>query len=477
MKKPVFNRTKIVGTIGPASADRNILKQLIELGLDVCRINAAHGNHGFHEQIIHNVRSINMDLGSHICLLYDLQGPKIRIDEVENNEIEIASDSIIEISTERVLGNSQRVSINYPFLAKEVKADDLILIDDGKIQLRVLETDGSTVVKARVIVGGRLSSKKGVNLPNVQLSIPSLTEKDYQDLDFALSHNVEWIGLSFVRSAKDVKVLKEYIQRKGKESKVIAKIEKPEALNDLDAIIQAADGIMIARGDLGVEIPMEDVPMIQKNIVRKCNQAAKPVIIATQMMESMINNPRPTRAETNDVANAVLDGADAVMLSGETAMGKYPIQVIESMQRIIASVEKEEILYNRNVPLDPKSETFHSDAICYASCVLAEKVGAKAITGLTRTGYTAYQLSRHRPKAHIFIFTDNVPLLNTLNLIWGVQAFHYDGFVGTDETMHDIKQILLEKKLIQKGDVIINTASMPMLARKRTNMLKISEVD
>ncbi|MCS7077680.1 MAG: pyruvate kinase [Bacteroidia bacterium] len=477
MKKLVFNRTKIVGTIGPASAERNLLKQLIELGLDVCRINASHGNHGFHEQIINNVRSINMDLGSHICLLYDLQGPKIRVDEVENNEIEIYTDSILEISTERVLGTSQRISINYPLFAKEVKENDLILMDDGKLQLRVIQTDGSSLVKTRVIVGGKLGSKKGINLPNAHLSIPSLTSKDYQDLDFALSHNIEWIGLSFVRSAKDVQILKDYIQKKGKDSKVIAKIEKPEALNDLDAIIQAADGIMVARGDLGVEIPMEDVPMLQKTIVRKCNEAAKPVIIATQMMESMMNNPRPTRAETNDVANAVLDGADAVMLSGETAMGKYPIQVIESMQRIIASVEREEILYNKTVPLDPRSETFHSDAICYASCVLAEKVGAKAITGLTRTGYTAYQLSRHRPKAHIFIFTDNIPLLNTLNLIWGVQAFHYDGFVGTDETMHDIKQILLEKKLIQKGDVVINTASMPMLARKRTNMLKISEVD
>lgn len=477
MKKLIFNRTKIVGTIGPASADKTILKQLIELGLDVCRINASHGNHGFHEQIIGNVRSINMDLGSHICLLYDLQGPKIRIDEVENNEIEIETGNSIEISTEKTTGTSQRISVNYSLFAKEVREGDLILMDDGKLQLKVISTDGNNTVKAKIMVGGKLGSKKGLNLPNAKLSIPSLTAKDYTDLDFALSNNIEWIGLSFVRSAADVILLKEYIQQKGKDSKVIAKIEKPEALDELDAIIQVADGIMVARGDLGVEIPMEDVPMIQKTIVRKCNEAAKPVIIATQMMESMMTNPRPTRAETNDVANAVLDGADAVMLSGETAMGKYPVQVIESMQRIIASVEREEILYNKNVPLNAGSDTFHSDAICYASCILAEKVGAKAITGLTRTGYTAYQLSRHRPKAYIFIFTDNIPLLNTLNLIWGVQAFHYDGFVGTDETMHDIKQILVEKKLIEKGDIVINTASMPMLARKRTNMLKISEVE
>lgn len=473
----MFNRTKIVGTIGPSTADKSMLKKLIELGLDVCRINASHGNHEFHEQIVRTVREINMELGSHICMLYDLQGPKIRIDEVENGEIEIKNGETLEITTQKLMGTPQKVSINYASFAKEIHQGSLILMDDGKLQLEVLSTNGTDSVITKVKVGGKLGSRKGVNLPNTRLSIPSLTEKDYKDLDFALSQNIEWIGLSFVRKAEDVIRLKNYIKEKGKDSKVIAKIEKPEALLCIDDIIEVADGVMVARGDLGVEIPMEDVPMVQKNIVRKCNSWAKPVIIATQMMESMIGNPRPTRAETNDVANAVLDGADAVMLSGETSVGKYPIEVIESMQKIIASVEKENILYNKNLDLDKNSVTFHSDAICYASCILSEQVGAQAITGLTRTGYTAYQLSRHRPKAHIFIFTDNLPLLNTLNLIWGVQAFYYDGFVGTDETVQDLKQILLEKQLVEKGDIVINTASMPMLARKRTNMLKISIVE
>ncbi|MEL7006396.1 MAG: pyruvate kinase, partial [Bacteroidota bacterium] len=353
---------------------------------------------------------------------------------------------------------------------------DMILIDDGKIELKVLETNG-TKVKTEVVYGGKLKSRKGINLPFTKVSAPCLTEKDLKDLTFGLEQEVEWIALSFVRNAADIRELRDLIEKAGKSCKIVAKIEKPEAIDDIDAIIQETDAIMVARGDLGVEIYMEEVPMAQKRIVDKCNTAAKPVIIATQMMESMIENPRPTRAETNDVANAVMDGADALMLSAETAAGLYPVEVINSMVKTITSVEKQaNVYFKHNLPLEG-DPLFYNNTLVLASCRLAKASKAKAIIGMTQSGYTAFKLASHRPKSNIFIFTSNRPLLKTINLIWGVRGFYYDKEVSTDDTFADIEEILKEKEFISKGDVFITTASMPIHARGRTNTVKLNIVE
>ena len=352
------------------------------------------------------------------------------------------------------------------------------LLDDGKLVLEIVETDGKDNVKAKVVHGGTLSSNKGVNLPKTKLSLPSLTEKDLRDLDFALENNVEWIGLSFVRSARDIIELKHIIDDKRKNSRVIAKIEKPEAVEEIDDIIRETDGIMVARGDLGVEIPMENVPILQKSLVKKCLKAAKPVIIATQMMESMIDNISPTRAEVNDVANAVLDGADAVMLSGETSIGKFPVKVVENMTKIIQEVEKGNEIYHQEFPPEEvDEERFISDSICYSSSRLAQRVEAEAIVTMTHSGYTAIKISSFRPKAGIFVFTGNHAILNTLSLVWGVEGFFYDKFVSTDHTIADIKYMLKKEGVVKPHDLVINLASMPISEKGQSNMLKLSYVD
>jgi pyruvate kinase len=367
--------------------------------------------------------------------------------------------------------------MTYPEFPKDVAVGDKVLIDDGKIELRVIATDRDKTVKAVIINGGILSSKKGVNLPNTKISLPCLTAKDLEDLDFALKNNVEWIGLSFVRSVTDIVDLKEIIKREGKTSRVVAKIEKPEAIAEIDNIIDMTDAIMVARGDLGVEMPMERVPLIQKMLVNKCINASKPVIIATQMMESMISNYSPTRAEVNDVANAVMDGADAVMLSGETSVGKFPVKVIEHMQNIVASIEREGKIYYKEHPPQLKNQTFISDSICYNACVMAEQAGARGIISMTNSGYTAFKLSSHRPKANIFIFTDNRSLLNTLSLVWGVRGFFYDKYESTDETIADIKNFLKKGNYVAVDDLIINIASIPMEEKGRANMIKLGYVN
>lgn len=474
----VINRTKIVATIGPASSSKEMLTELIKAGVNVCRINFSHGSYDDHKSVIDTVREINLELNTHIGILADLQGPKLRIGEVENNAVELIPGNTLTITTNKCIGDANRVFITYPQFPKDVKAGETVLLDDGKLMLRILETDNNENVKTQVLQGGILSSKKGVNLPNTKISLPSLTQKDINDLEFALENDIEWIGLSFVRSAVDIIELKHLISAKNKKSKVIAKIEKPEALEEIDDIILQTDGLMVARGDLGVEIPMERLPLVQKMLAQKCMKAGKPIIIATQMMESMILSMTPTRAEVNDVANSVLDGADAIMLSGETSVGKYPVKVIETVSRIITNAETYEGIYNQDyVPDADNKERYISDSICFNACKLAQRVDAKAIVTMTHSGYTAFRISSQRPKANIFVFTSNKVLQNTLSLLWGVYVIYYDKFVSTDHTIADIKYILKREGYVKQGELMINIASMPIFEKGKTNMLKLSFVE
>ncbi len=468
-------RTKIVATVGPASNTYETLRALIEEGVDVFRLNFSHGSYADHLAVINLVRRLNKDLRTNVCLLQDLQGPKIRLGEVEGGQVEIkAGERIKLVCGEKEISTATRLSTIYLGLAQDVKPGDAILLDDGKLELKVIATDGHREVDVEVIYGGVVKPRKGINLPDSNVSAPSLTEKDEEDLKFGLEHDVEWVALSFVRRAEDIHYIKKLIADSGKSAKVIAKVEKPEAVENLDEIIAVSDAVMVARGDLGVEMGMEAVPMVQKRIVSKCRAAAKPVIVATQMMESMITAPRPTRAETNDVANAVVDGADALMLSAETAAGAYPIETIRSMHRTIALVEAQADIFHKPVPLDPNDPMFLSASLVSNAVGLARDTDARAIIGMTRSGYTAYQLARNRPKARIFIFTDNRPLLNLLNLVWGVQGFYYDRFNSTDSIIADIKYVLTTTGNLQPGDVFINTGSMPVGDQGPTNMIKVS---
>jgi pyruvate kinase len=474
MNKISYNKTKIVATIGPASSNKEMLKALAIEGVDVFRLNFSHGKHEDHLKVINFVREINEELGTHIALLQDLQGPKIRVNDVEPGT-EITAGEQITITTNQVLGNKTLVSTSYEGLPKDVKVGDMILIDDGKIELKVKEIKGVEVV-CTIIYGGPLKPRKGINLPFTKVTAPSLTEKDYQDLEFGLKNNVDWVALSFVRKSTDIEILRDIINRNKSTTRIVAKIEKPEALENIDAIIEATDALMVARGDLGVEIWMEEVPMVQKMLVEKCNKAAKPVIVATQMMESMIENPRPTRAETNDVANAVMDGADALMLSAETAAGKYPIEVIRSMVRTISSVEKQGSIFFRFRDLDPKSPNYFNDSLILTACKLAKDVNAKAIVGMTQLGYSAYKAASHRPNANIFAFTSNDTILNTMNLVWATKAYHYDKASSTDETISDVEKILKRDGHVKSGDTFIILASMPIQERGRANMIKVHVV-
>jgi len=470
-----FNKTKIVATVGPASNSREMLQKLIKEGVDVFRLNFSHGTHEDHKNVIEHVRSLNKELGTTVSLLQDLQGPKIRLGEMEK-KTKIEQGQQFIITTEEVIGNSERASTVYQDIINDVKTGDVILIDDGKIELKIKEVKAKEII-TEVVYGGKVKSRKGINLPFSNVSAPSLTEKDLKDLEFGLENEVDWIALSFVRKEDDIINLRKKIDAKGKHCRIVAKIEKPEAIKNIDRIIEETDAVMVARGDLGVEIFMEEVPMAQKRIVKKCNELAKPVIIATQMMESMIENPRPTRAETNDIANAVMDRADALMLSAETAAGMYPVEVIKSMVNTITSVEKQADVYFRHDPLDDTDPLFLNNTLVLTSCRLAKASKAKAIIGMTQSGYTAFRLSCHRPKANIFIFTSNERLLNTMNLIWGVRGYYYNKEVSTDDTFKDVETILKEKGHINTGDVFITTASMPIQERQRTNTVKLNVVE
>ena len=475
--KPFHSRTKIVATLGPASAKPDVLFSMFNAGLDVCRLNFSHGSQAVHQEVIDTIRSLNEKYDYNVGILADLQGPKIRIGMVKDGGIHLVNGNRTTITTKECIGNEERIYITYETFPQDVKAGEIILLDDGKLQLRVVETNLEDEVVCEVVHGGILTSRKGVNLPNTKVSIPSLTVEDRKNLEFVLENDVEWIGLSFVRNAEDITELKDIIAARGKTAKVVAKIEKPEAIANIDAIIAVSDAVMVARGDLGVEMPMEEVPLLQKMIVNKCRAASKPVIVATQMLESMITTPRPTRAEVNDVANSVLDGADAVMLSGETSVGEFPLIVIETMQKIIQNIEQNNYPFYADKFLKTTAETFLSDAVCDSAVFLAKQTKAVGIVSMTLSGYTAFEISSHRPDALIYIFTSNRSLLNSVSLVWGVQGFYYDKFESTDETIIDVNQFLKDKKLIKKGDVIINTAAIPMERKGKTNMVKITTID
>lgn len=472
------HRTKIVATVGPACDTYDKLLDLVRAGVNVFRLNFSHGSHEDKALIIDHIRKINSTEPYNISILGDLQGPKLRVGEIENNALPVVIGDILTFTNEKCIGNLERIYVSYPNLAGDVKIGNVIMIDDGKLEVVVVDITKDGNVKVEVTLGGILSSKKGINLPDTKISLPALTEKDLADLEFIIDQQLDWVALSFVRNVKDIVILRSKLDERKSKTKIIAKIEKPEAVANIRDIIVESDAIMIARGDLGVEMPVEKVPLIQKDIIRKCLHRAKPVIVATQMMESMIDRVKPNRSETTDVANAVLEGADAVMLSGETAAGNHPTLVVQTMRKIIGEVEKE-YRYNREEDLKPQphSPSFLSDAICYNACKIARDVNAEALIGMTQSGYTAFTLSSYRPKSPLFIFSKEKTLINQLSLSWGVRAFYYAEEESLDGIIEDQINILKERGFIKSGDTVINTGSTPVKLHLPTNILKITKID
>jgi len=472
-----FNKTKIIATLGPSSTEKSMLKALVKEGVNVFRVNFSHANHNEVKQTVLNIREISSALNIHVAILGDLQGPKIRLG-ILKDDVYIENGETISITTDEIeFGNSSLVSINYKDFPKDVSKGEKILVDDGKLILKVLETNKKNLVKAEVIQGGELKSRKGVNLPNTKLSLPALTEKDKADAVFAVKNNFDWLALSFVRSKKDVYELEELISKNSKDKiPIIAKIEKPEAILNLDAILHAADGLMVARGDLGLEIPAEEVPLKQKLMVNMAKKARKPIIIATQMMESMIDSLTPSRAEVNDVANSVMDGADAVMLSGETSVGQYPVEVIQTVGKIIRGVENSPLIQVPDTLPEIHSKRVITKAICFQACNIANKLEASAICTLTNSGYTAWQISSWRPSAVILVFTSNKRILSQLCLLWGVRCVFYDNFVSTDKTVEEVNALAVKKGFVKKGDLVINLAAMPVVEKGQVNTLRISRL-
>ena len=471
-------KTKIVATLGPACSTKEVLKAMIEAGVNVFRVNFSHADYTDVKAKIDLIRSINEEFGYTAAILGDLQGPKLRVG-VMNEEVIVNPGDIITFQTaEDVLGTKERVYMNYKEFPNDVNPGENILLDDGKLMFEVVATNKTTEVVAKVIQGGPLKSKKGVNLPNTKVSLPALTEKDVRDALFAIEQKVDWIALSFVRTSEDLVELQELISKHSQHKiPIIAKIEKPEGVANIDSIIAHCDGLMVARGDLGVEVPAHEVPLIQKKLVNKAKTARIPVIIATQMMETMITSLTPTRAEVNDVANSVMDGADAVMLSGETSVGNYPVQVIQQMTQIIEAVEDSPLIQvPQNTP-QIKTNRFITKTICQHAATMANAIKAKAICTLTNSGYTAFQISAWRPQADILVFTSNKVILTQLNLIWGVKTFYYDKFVSTDDTIIDINKIAAEKGLVTTGDMLINLAAMPIANKGMVNTLRITEIE
>ncbi len=470
------SHTKVIATIGPATRNLEVLEQLFHEGVDVCRINFSHGTHEEHLKTIQHVRQLNEELGSQVALLADLQGPKLRIGDMENDHAELEDGQKFSFVTTPCQGDHSKAYLSYTQLPADITVGEKILVDDGKLIFEVIKTNGTDTILTRVIAGGKLSSKKGVNLPETKVTLPSLTDKDRSDAKFALDHQVDWIALSFVRKEKDIRDLRKLVGAHHNKAHIIAKIEKPEALDEMDAIIDSADGIMVARGDLGVEVEFQKVPLIQKSIIKKCIEKSKPVIVATQMMESMIQNATPTRAEANDVANAVLDGSDTVMLSGETSIGKYPVQTIRNMQKIIDATETDEFLFYKQHPPLVESKTYLPDSICYNAVRLAEQVNAAAIITLTYSGYTAFKISSHRPKAPIYSFTMNKELITDLSLVWGVRTFYFGECEQFNDYVVYTEEFLVSQNLLQKGDLVVHVGSIPILEKGKTNMMKLTRV-
>ena len=474
----VNKKTKIVATLGPACSSKEVIKQMIDAGVNVFRINFSHADYEDVKERIKIIRELNAEFNYTTSILADLQGPKLRVGVMKEDVIVNPGDKITFTTAEDILETASKVYMNYKEFPKDVNVGERILLDDGKLMFEVTKTDKKTEVEAVVIQGGPLKSKKGVNLPNTKVSLPALTKKDIEDALFAIENKVDWIALSFVRTPEDLEQLQDLIAKHSDHKiPIIAKIEKPEAVENIDKIVAFCDGLMVARGDLGVEIPAEQVPLIQKKLIHRAKTARIPVIVATQMMETMITSLTPTRAEVNDVANSVMDGADAVMLSGETSVGTYPVQVIETMTRIIESVEDSPLI---KVPLNAphiRTNRFVTKSICYHAAIMADDINAKAITTLTNSGYTAFQISAWRPKSHILVFTSNRRILTQLNLLWGVKAFFYDKFVSTDDTIEDLNLICKENGHVGTGDMVINLAAMPIVKKGMVNTLRVSEIE
>ena len=470
-----IKKTKIVATLGPASSSREVIRAMMENGVNVFRINFSHADHNDVLERIGIIRELNISLGFHVAILADLQGPKLRVGKMTEGTV-VGEGQEVLFTTDKVeLGTADAIYMNYKQFPKDVSAGERVLLDDGKLIFEVLETDNKTRVKARVIQGGELKSNKGVNLPNTNISLPALTEKDIEDAIFAIKQDVDWIALSFVRHKQDVEDLRKLIQKHGKyDIPIVSKIEKPEALVNIKEIVKASNALMVARGDLGVEVPAEEVPIFQKELVQYAKLARIPVIVATQMMESMIDGLTPTRAEVNDVANSVMDGADAVMLSGETSVGKYPVEVIQTMRRIVVSVENSPLIQVPYKAPKKKNARFITKSICYHAATMADEIEAKAICTLTNSGYTAYQISAWRPSASVLVFTSNPRILAQLNLLWGVKGRLYEGCGSTDDTVKEVNEIAKKKGYVEEGDLIINLVAMPLADRGKVNTLRVS---
>ena len=472
-----IKKTKIVATIGPESSSKEIIEKMILSGVNVFRINFSHANYDEIIENIKTIRSIDKKLQLNTAILADLQGPKLRIGKIKDGTIIKTGDRILFKTDSSFQGDAKKAYMNYKNFPKDVTKEERILLDDGKLILKIVSTNKINEVEAEVIQGGAFKSNKGVNLPNTKISLPALTEKDIKDAKFIFTQDIDWIALSFVRNSQDIIDLKnlmiKHIERK---IPIIAKIEKPEAIENIDKIIAYSDGLMVARGDLGVEIPAQEVPLIQKKLVHLSKKARIPIIIATQMMESMIDSLTPTRAEVNDVANSVMDGADAVMLSGETSVGKFPVEVINTMSNILISVENSDLIDVPQSPPKIRTKRFVTKSICYHAAHLANDIDAKAICTLTNSGYTGFQISAWRPKSHILVFTSNKKILNQLNLLWGVKTFYYNNLKSTDKTVEEINKIALEKGFVEKEDYVVNLAAMPIKSKGMVNTLRISTI-
>lgn len=471
-------KTKIVATLGPSCSTKEVLKDMIEAGVNVFRVNFSHADYEDIKSKVNLIRSINEEYGYTTAILADLQGPKLRVGVMKEDVVVNPGDIITFQTSEDVPGTAERVYMNYKEFPRDVNPGEKILLDDGKLMFEAIETNRTTEVVCRVIQGGPLRSKKGVNLPNTNVSLPALTVKDIRDAKFAIELKLDWIALSFVRDANDLIDLKKLIESQTDEHfPIIAKIEKPEAIKNINKIVAHCDGLMVARGDLGVEVPAHEVPLIQKKLVNRAKTARIPVIIATQMMETMITSLTPTRAEVNDVANSVMDGADAVMLSGETSVGNYPVQVIQQMTQIIEAVEDSPLIHvPQNTP-QVRTNRFITKTICYHAATMANVINAKAISTLTNSGYTAFQISAWRPSSHILVFTNNKKIVTQLSLLWGVKTFYYDAFVSTDDTISDVNNIAKQHGCVEKGDFLINLAAMPVTEKGMVNTLRISQID
>ena len=472
-----IKKTKIVATLGPATSSEDTIEKMILGGVNVFRVNFSHADYNNVSDRIKMIRKVDLKLNTNTAIMGDLQGPKLRIGEIEEGSFLKSGDRVIFSTEKSFIGNSKKAYMNYKNFPKDVSKGERILLDDGKLIFEVISTNKKHEVEAKVIQGGNFKSKKGVNLPNTNISLPALTEKDIQDAEYMFTQDIDWIALSFVRFSQDIIDLKNLMAKHiDIKIPIIAKIEKPEAIENIDKIIAYSDGLMVARGDLGVEVPAQEVPLIQKRLVRLAKKSRIPIIIATQMMETMIESLTPTRAEVNDVANSVMDGADAVMLSGETSVGKYPVEVINTMNNILISVENSELI---NVPQSPpkiRTKRFITKSICYHAALLANDISAKAVSTLTNSGYTAFQISAWRPQSNILVFTSNKRILNQLSLLWGVKTFYYDNFNSTDKTIEEINDIAEEKGYVEKDDFVINLTAMPIKSKGMVNTLRVTTI-